>query len=200
MEMCNNHNKVLTKDKNVSSLNKEYMITLLNALFKYGYSNLPSSILPNMSEEERYSALQSILEQTKNAVEKKSSIIDWLNSGIFDNDEYSVPLALLLIGLYEQYPLSEQRNEECNFREIYLFLYKMTTNQTAPCLSHNSAKMLYKLLSELIDEVWPSMQSEFIKYLSNIHIYSRSEIRRTYSGKKILERKAAKTCSSENYK
>lgn len=117
MEMHNNHNKVLTKDKNVSSLSKkEDMIMLLNALFKYGYSNLPSSILPNMSEEERYSALQSILEQTKIAVKKKSSIIDWLNSGIFDNDEYSVPMALLLIGLYEQYPLSEQRNEECNFR------------------------------------------------------------------------------------
>lgn len=117
MEMRNNHNKALTKDKNMSPLSKkEDMIMLLNALFKHGYSNLPSSILPNMSEEERHSALQSILEQTKSAVNKKSSIIDWLNSGIFDNDEYSVSLALLLIGLYEQYPLSEQRNEECNFR------------------------------------------------------------------------------------
>ncbi|KAM0728281.1 hypothetical protein ACS0PU_005750 [Formica fusca] len=197
MEMHSNHNKAITKDKNEPPFGKtEDMIALLNALFKYGYSNLPSSILPNMSKEERHSALQSTLEQAKIAVNKKSSIIDWLNSDIFGNDEYGIPLALLLIGLYEQYPSSEQRNKECNFREIYFFLYKMTTNQTAPCLSHNSAKILYKLLSELIDEVWPSMQSEFIKYLSDVHIYSRSGDRRTYSGKKILERKAAKNCSS----
>ncbi|XP_070172591.1 uncharacterized protein [Polyergus mexicanus] len=195
MEMCSNHNKATTKDKNEPPfVKKEDMIALLNALFKYGYSNLPSSILPNMSKEERHSALQSILEEAKIAVNKKSSIIDWLNSDIFGNDEYGIPLALLLIGFYEQYP--SERNKECNFREIYFFLYKMTTNQTAPCLSHNSAKILYKLLSELIDEVWPSMQSEFIKYLSDVHIYSRSGVRRTYSGKKILERKAAKKCSS----
>lgn len=117
MEMRSNHNKAITKDKDEPPFGKrEDMIALLNALFKYGYSNLPSSILPNMSKEERHSALQSTLEQAKIAVNKKSSIIDWLNSDIFGNDEYGIPLALLLIGLYEQYPSSEQRNKECNFR------------------------------------------------------------------------------------
>lgn len=184
METRQNHSEAITKENNEPPFSKkEDMIVLMNALFKYGYSNLPSTILPDMSKEERHSELQLALERSKIALNKKPSIIDWLNSGIFGDDEYNIPLALLLIGLYEQYPLSEERKEESNFREIYLFLYKMTANQTTPCLSHNSARILYKLLSELIDQVWPSMQSELLKYLSNIHIYSRSEVRRTYSGK-----------------
>ncbi|XP_019883559.1 uncharacterized protein LOC105252306 [Camponotus floridanus] len=197
METRHKHNKPITKDTNEFSFSKEEdLIMLLNAIFKYGYSNLPSTILPNMSEEERHSALQSALEKAKIAIDKKPSVIEWLNSSIFDNDEYNIPMALLLIGLYELCPLCEQRNEKCNFREIYLFLYKMTTNQIVPYLSHESAEILYKLLSGLIDEVWPSIQPELLQYLSSIHIYSRSEVRRTYSGKKILKKKAAKNCSS----
>lgn len=159
------------------------MITLLNAFFKYGYSDIPSTVLPAMSDEERHAAIQSAFEQAKLTFSNKPSIIDWLNSDIFSKDDYTIPLALLLIALYEHHPLSEERDEDYNFREIYLFLYKMTTNQTPPCLSHNSAKILHKVLSELIDEVWPSMQSELLKYLKNVHIYSRPESRRTYSGK-----------------
>jgi hypothetical protein len=197
METEDDHNKATTKNKNKSPFSKkEDMIALLNALFKYGYSNLSPAILPDMSKEQCHFAVQLAFKRAKIAINKKPSIIDWLNSGIFGNDECNIPLALLLIGLYEQYPLSEHNNVECDFREIYIFLYKMTTNQTAPYLSHNSAKILHKLLSELIDKVWPSMQSELLKYLSNIHIYSRSEVRRTYSGKSILKRKATKNCLS----
>ncbi|XP_029176845.1 uncharacterized protein LOC114944947 isoform X2 [Nylanderia fulva] len=179
-------NKTIQKDKSQPSFNnKEGMISLLNAVFKYGYSDLSPTILPDMSKEECYSAIQSVFEQAKIATDQKPSIIDWLNSSIFDEcgDKCNVPLALLFISLYEQHPLSEQENQECDFREIYFFLYKMTTNQTASHLSHNSAKILHKLLSELIDKVWPSMQQELVEYLSNVHIYSRSEVRRTYSGK-----------------
>lgn len=69
------------------------------------------------------------------------------------------------------------------YREIYHFLYKVTMNQPVLHLSHNSANVLHRLLSELIEEVWPSMQPELLNYLSKIHIYSRSAVRRTYSGK-----------------
>lgn len=69
------------------------------------------------------------------------------------------------------------------YRELYHFLYKVTTNQPVPQLSHNSANVLHRLLSDLIEEVWPSMQSKLLSYLSEIHIYSRSAVRRTYSGK-----------------
>lgn len=117
METRHNHKKPITKDTNEFSFNKEEdLIMLLNAIFKCGYSNLPSTILPNMSEEERHSALQSALEKAKIAIDKKPSVIEWLNSSIFDNDEYNIPMALLLIGLYELCPLCEQRNEKCNFR------------------------------------------------------------------------------------
>jgi len=68
-------------------------------------------------------------------------------------------------------------------RELYRFLYKVTANQPVPHLSPNSAIVLHKLLSELTEEVWPSMQPEILNYLSEIHIYSRSPIRRTYSRK-----------------
>lgn len=129
METRHIHNKIITKDKKEFSFSKEEdLIMLLNAIFKYGYSNFPSIILPDMSKEERHSAIHSALKEAKIAIDKKPSIIEWLNSGIFDNDGYNVPLALLLIGLYEMCPLCEQKSEKCNFRygiekKIFNFLH-----------------------------------------------------------------------------
>lgn len=111
-------NKTTQRDKNnilPSFSNKEDMILLLKALFKYGYSELSPILLPDMSKEACYFAIQSAFERVKIPTNKKPSIIDWLNSGIFDKDECNIPLALLFISLYEQ-PLSKQENQECDFR------------------------------------------------------------------------------------
>lgn len=117
METRHIHNKTITKDKKEFSFSKEEdLIMLLNAIFKYGYSDFSSIVMPDMSKEERLSVIESALKEAKIAIDKKPSIIEWLNSGIFENDESNIPLALLLIGLYEICSLCEQKSEKCNFR------------------------------------------------------------------------------------
>jgi len=70
------------------------------------------------------------------------------------------------------------------FREIYHFIYKLMKNQPVSHLSHNSAKVLYTLLSEVIDEVWPNSQNEILYYLNQAYSYSRPGLRKTYSRRK----------------
>ncbi|XP_018372402.1 PREDICTED: uncharacterized protein LOC108767170 isoform X2 [Trachymyrmex cornetzi] len=162
---------------------KENAITVLNDLFKHG-QNLPFNSILGMSVDERQSKMHSALELTQTFLENKPSIVGWLRSNVFEESECNVPMALLFIALYEQHSLPHQKKTECDFSEVYQFLYKMTTNQPAPQLSHNSATVLHKLLSEIIEEVWPNTQPDLLRYLSKIHIYSRSPIRRTYTRKK----------------
>ncbi|XP_018308837.1 uncharacterized protein [Mycetomoellerius zeteki] len=162
---------------------KEKTMTVLNDLFKHG-QNLSFNSILGTSMDERQSKLDSALELTQTFLKNKPSIIGWLRSNLFEESECNIPMALLFIALYEQHLLPYQKKTECDFSEIYQFLYKMTTNQPAPQLSHNSAIVLHKLLSEIIEEVWPNTQPDLLRYLSKIHIYSRSPIRRTYSRKK----------------
>lgn len=185
------------KEEKLPFGNKKDTIMILNALFRHGRWDLPFNIIPNMSMNEYHSKMDSALKVTEIAVKDKPSIVDWLRSGLFEENECNVSLALLFIAWYEQHPSPDQEDVECNFRELYHFLYKMITNQPVLHLSPNSANVLHRLLSELIEEVWPSMQSELLNYLSETHIYSRSAVRRTYSGKRMtLNKKTAANCSS----
>ncbi|XP_071648925.1 uncharacterized protein [Temnothorax longispinosus] len=183
----NDGNDGKPKEEGLPFGDKENTIMILNALFRHGCQDLPFNVIPGMSMKEYHSKMESALELTETAVKNKPSIVDWLRSGLFEEDECNVPLALLFIALYEQHPSPEDDREdvECNFRELYQFLHKVTTNQPVPHLSRNSANVLYKLLSELMEEVWPNMQPSLLNFLSETHIYSRSAVRRTYSGKRM---------------
>ncbi|KYN12704.1 hypothetical protein ALC57_15120 [Trachymyrmex cornetzi] len=147
---------------------KENAITVLNDLFKHG-QNLPFNSILGMSVDERQSKMHSALELTQTFLENKPSIVGWLRSNVFEESECNVPMALLFIALYEQHSLPHQKKTECDFSEVYQFLYKMTTNQPAPQLSHNSATVLHKLLSEIIEEVWPNTQPDLLRYLKVSH-------------------------------
>ncbi|KYN05186.1 hypothetical protein ALC62_03987 [Cyphomyrmex costatus] len=164
---------------------KENMITVLNDLFKYGHQNLPFSSVLGMSTDECRSNIDSAFKLTQTFLKDKPSVVGWLHSNLFKESEYNIPMALLFIALYEQQSLP-QKKIECDFSEVYHFLYKMMTNQPAPQLSSNSATVLHRLLSELIEEVWPNKQLDLLRYLSQIHIYSRTPVRRTYSRKKLV--------------
>lgn len=94
--------------------NKENTIMILNALFRHGRQDLPFNVIPGMKEY--YSKMDSALKLTEIVVKDKPSIVDWLRSGLFEENECNVPLALLFIAWYEQYPSSDQENVECNFR------------------------------------------------------------------------------------
>ncbi|XP_011874468.1 PREDICTED: uncharacterized protein LOC105565681 [Vollenhovia emeryi] len=170
--------------------NRLSTIMLLNALFRHGRRDLPFNVIPDRTAQECSSEMDSVLKLTKDLAENKPSLVDWLHSGLFQQDEYNVPLALFLIALYEQRLQPDQKDDiECDFRELYQFLHKVTTNQPAPHLSSDSANVLHRLLSEVMEEVWPSMQSKLLNYLSEVHIYSRSAVRRTYSGKRMTHKR-----------
>ncbi|XP_012058587.1 PREDICTED: uncharacterized protein LOC105621742 [Atta cephalotes] len=189
-----NNNSKKNEDK-LPFGSKENAITVLNDLFKHG-QNLPFNSILGTSMDERQSKMDSALELTQTFLKNKPSIVGWLRSNLFEESEYNVPMALLFISLYEQHSLPHQKETECDFSEVYQFLYKMTTNQPASQLSRNSAIVLHKLLSEIIDEIWPNTQPDLLRYLSKIHIYSRSPIRRTYTRKKLVSKKIAENCSS----
>ncbi|XP_077279559.1 uncharacterized protein LOC143906988 isoform X2 [Temnothorax americanus] len=181
----NDGNDGKPKEEELPFGDKENTITILNALFRHGCQDLPFNVIPgtSMSMKDYHSKMDSALKLTETAVENKPSIVDWLRSGLFEEDERNVPLALLFVALYEQRPSPDREDVECNFRELYHFLHKVTTNQPVPHLSRKSANVLYKLLSELMEEVWPNVQPSLLNFLSETHIYSRSAVRRTYSGK-----------------
>jgi len=114
MESNSEHENIVA-DENKPSNNDDDMIALLNAIFTHGSLDLPPGILPYKSAEERQSVIKSICEQIKD-IKDRPTIINWLQSGLYMNEELNVPLALLLIGWYEQHP--SQQDEECNFRYV----------------------------------------------------------------------------------
>ncbi|EZA54846.1 hypothetical protein DMN91_006877 [Ooceraea biroi] len=184
MEREDKHQENTAADESQPFSKENDFIALLKTIFRRGYPDLPSDILPGKSAEERQFAIKLLHEQAKRVLEIKPTLVNWLQSGLFVDEEFNVPLALLLIEWYEQHPTPYQENGECNFREIYHFIYKMVMNQPVPYLSHNSAKVLHTLLSEVIDEVWPSSQDDVMDYLNHTYSYSRPGLRRTYSRKK----------------
>lgn len=197
MEENDSNNDDKPKEDELPFGGKKNVVSILDALFKHGRGNLPFSVIPGMSVTECQSAMDSALGSTETVVKNKPSIINWLRGGLFEANECNVPLALLFIALYEQHPVPYDKNVECDFRELYHFLHKVTTNQPVPHLSHNSSVVLHKLLSELLDEVWPNLQPELLKYISTIHFYSRPPVRRTYSRKRTtLDKETAENCSS----
>jgi len=113
MEQDSEHDENIVAEENKSSSQDADIIALLNAIFTHGSLDLPPGELPYKSVEERQSVIKSICEQIKN-IKDKPMIVNWLQSGLFMNEELNIPLALLLIGWYEQHPL--QKDEECNFR------------------------------------------------------------------------------------
>lgn len=173
----------------------ENMIAVMNELLRHGRQDLPFNMFPGLSTTECQSKVEQALRLAHLDVGDKPTLVDWIRSGLFEENECNVSLALLFIALYEQHPLLHEKNVECDYRELYHFLYKVTANQPVPYLSHKSAIVLHKLLSELIDEVWPNTQPELLQYLSKIHIYSRSPVRRTYSRKRTLDKSAAENLS-----
>ncbi|KAL6266980.1 hypothetical protein P5V15_000064 [Pogonomyrmex californicus] len=177
MEIDNSDNDT-SDEEDLSFGKKEDIITILNDFFKYGPRDLPLNIFSDISTEDCHSTMDSAIKLAGNAIKNKPTLVNWLHSDLFKKNECNVPLALLLISFYEQHSSSDQENAE--FREIYRFLYQVMTNQPIPRLSNGSAKVLYKLLSDVIEEVWPSTQLEILNYLSAVHIYSRSAVRRTY--------------------
>lgn len=130
MEKNDNNDDDKTKEE-LPFGNKENTITVLNALFRHGRRDLPFSIIPSMREY--YSKIDSALKLTEIAVKDKASIVHWLRSGLFEENECNVPLALLFIAWYEQYPSSDQENAmECNFRydtgaSFETFLHKFSS-------------------------------------------------------------------------
>lgn len=107
-----------TKEEELPFDNKENTIMILNALFRYGRRDLPFNIIPDMSKKEYHSKMDSALRLTETAVKNKPSLVDWLRSGLFEENEYNVPLALLFIAFYEQHPSPDQKDMECDFRYI----------------------------------------------------------------------------------
>lgn len=107
---------VETKEEELPFDNKENTIMILNALFRYGRRDLPFNIIPGMSKKEYHSKMDSALKLAETAVKNKPSLVDWLRSGLFEENECNVPLALLFIAFYEQHPSSDQKDMECDFR------------------------------------------------------------------------------------
>lgn len=92
-------------------------IELLKALYTHGGHDLPTNMIPNMSTETFHSTLNQTLEILETFYKKKPSIAYWLRCGLFEKN-YSIPLALLLIEMYEQNPLHSETGE-CNFRYVH---------------------------------------------------------------------------------
>ncbi|XP_012536729.1 uncharacterized protein LOC105836915 [Monomorium pharaonis] len=177
---------------------RKHTLTILNALFNRGHQNVfPEDIIPGISPQEYHSKMNSTFEFTKNVVKDTASIVHWLNNGLFLEDECNIPMALLFIAWYEQHP-TPRKNVECDFREVYEFLYKVTTNQPVPYLSENSANVLYELLSDLIDEVWPDTQLELMNFIGHLNLYNRPAARKTYPGKKakLNSKERTENCSA----
>jgi len=111
MEENDNDDKT-TEDEFVFG-NRENTIDILNALFRYGRQDLPFNI-SGMSMMECQSKMDSALKLAETNFKSKPSIVDWIRSGLFEENECNVPLALLFIALYE-HPFN-QENAECDFR------------------------------------------------------------------------------------
>lgn len=124
----NRHNESMSDESEQAFSKEEDVIQLLRFIFRHGYSDLPSVILPDKSAEERESAIQSLHEQARTNVVDKPTVVDWLQSGLFTDENSNVSLAMLFIEWYEQHsPMSRtQANGECNFR------YSIS-NITDPC-------------------------------------------------------------------
>lgn len=105
-----------TKEGELFFGSKENTIMILNALFQHGHRDLPYNIIPGMSMKEYHSKMDSALKLSESAVENKPSIIAWLRSGLFEDNDGHVPLALLFIAWYEQRLSPDQEDVECNFR------------------------------------------------------------------------------------
>ncbi|KAL0129305.1 hypothetical protein PUN28_004183 [Cardiocondyla obscurior] len=180
METSDDNDDIEMKAEELPFGTKMKTMTILNAIFRYG-QDIPYNIIPGVKEF--HSKIDSSLKQMKNAVENKPTLVDWLKSDLFEENEYNIPLALLFIAWYEQNSSLDEKDTSFDFRELYHFLYKITTNQPIPNLTCNAADVLNKLISEIIEEVWPNIQPELLDYLSKIHTYSRSTVRRTYSRK-----------------
>ncbi|XP_012230388.1 uncharacterized protein [Linepithema humile] len=188
-----NKNDDVMNEISSSFKNKEDMIALLKALFVHGYSDHPFDILPGMSTEEQHAAISSTFQRIENAVKDRPLMVNWLQSKLFEDNDCKVPLALLFIQLYEERSSLDQEKTKCNFREIYHFLYKITMNQLPPRLSQKSAKILHRLLSEIIEEVWPNAQRELVNYLTKVQSFNRPGMRKVYSRKRM----ALKRCTAK---
>lgn len=93
---------------------KKDKLALLRALFKHGYPDYSIDIFPNLSEKDQDSCLVKVLKYTKTLFKNKPSIIDFIRSGMFQENDCNVPLMLLLIALYET-PCDE-KNADCDFK------------------------------------------------------------------------------------
>lgn len=115
MEKNNSHDNDTKMEKELPFGTKENMVMILNSLFRHGRRDLLSDIISGMSKEEYDSKMDSAFKLLETAVEDRPSIVEWLHSGLFKENEYNVPLALLFIALYE-HPSPNQENVECDFR------------------------------------------------------------------------------------
>ncbi|XP_014471738.1 PREDICTED: uncharacterized protein LOC106742895 [Dinoponera quadriceps] len=164
---------------------KEEQMKLLKILFKYGY---PLETFPNMMSAEKFEEdIKITLEKLHIIFKEMPSLVHWLQSKLFENTE-SVPMALLFIEWYEQHPLHKNNHAECNYREIYHFLYKLTMNQVPAPISQKSAEVLYTLITEVLHEAWLDKQQDLVKYCIEIFKYSRTLNRRVYRGKRRISK------------
>ncbi|XP_019697391.1 uncharacterized protein LOC105184012 isoform X1 [Harpegnathos saltator] len=177
--ILNNVAKLLSKKK-------EDQILLLRSLFKYGYPNFPLESF-SVPREEIQKVLKIRLDELRIIFQDTPSLVHWVHGGLFKSNE-SIPMALLFIEWYEQHPF-HQDNAECDFREIYHFLYKLTMNQVPAAISEQSAQVLHTIITEVLNEAWLDKQQELFTYCSEIFKYRRTLHRRVYQGKKRISKK-----------
>lgn len=116
--MTENNEDVTKSEVNSPFSHKEEMIVLLKTLFKQKeYSDSSFDILPGMSTEEQHAAIASTFQRVKNAVKDRPSIVNWLHSKLFEDNDFLVPMALLFIELYEEHSSPDQeKRSKCDFR------------------------------------------------------------------------------------
>ncbi|KAG7211287.1 hypothetical protein KM043_010589 [Ampulex compressa] len=159
-------------------------IAFLRALKKYGHKNvrLLSKELPGVPTKDIRAMINKYQTISRFVIkEKQSPLSQWLLCGLFKPEESVLPQALLYICLFEKHP-TPLECKNCDFRAIYNFLYCLSSGQTLPNLSPATERVLYGLLSDIMNQVWPASQKEIFDYLGNI--YNRRKIQRVYSGKR----------------
>lgn len=181
---------IKTMTENISSLktnwNKREKLRLLKALKVYGHNNVAkiSNVIATKSQEEVKAMIKKLIIKSQVLKEDtESTLNDWLGCESIKKTRKKASLiqqALLFIHLFEKHSIFTIGKYD--YRAIYHFLYKLFCGCKSPELSKGNQKLLYELLSEIIQQTISIPQKDITVTLEKL-LDKKANIR-TYHRKK----------------
>ncbi|KAK2580511.1 hypothetical protein KPH14_006246 [Odynerus spinipes] len=165
---------------------KREKLRLLKALKIHGHTdiNKVTNMVATKSQKDVEVMINKLMVQSQAIKSNTNPIInEWLECESIKKTIKKKSLirqVLLFIYLFEKHPTST--DGKCDYRAIYHFIYKLFCGCEAPELSKENQKLLYEVLSEVIEQTVSKPQKDIIITLEKL--LDKKAGMRTYPGKK----------------